>query len=531
MHHQESTLCNKQKLIDALQNPDLYDYPVKSFSVIETHISWIILTGKYAYKIKKPVDYGFIDFTTLDKRKFFCEEELRLNRRFSSDLYLQTIAIRGSHSMPQLSGNGEIIEYAVKMREFPQHCLLSNYAAEKRLKTDHIDSMAQVISKFHRQAHCVATGSALGSAVTIGRWSDENFQQIENAIPEVQLPGYFIQLKTWSQEKLDSLRTIIDQRQPYGFVRECHGDLHLGNIVFLNDKCTAFDCIEFNQELRWIDTMSEVAFVVMDLQARGYDEFAWRFLNRYLVISGDYSGLALLPYYVAYRALVRAKVEALGFFSHRTKNNSDQLKLSLSLHYLDIARSWSNLEQPILIAMHGLSGSGKSTVAENLASTLGAIQIRSDIERKRLFNLDATSNSASSIGCGIYSKDVSQQTYDRLVEIADKLLSNGFSVIVDAACLGFSQRALFRQLAFKLQLPFFLISCEASEKELQQRITQRLERGADASEANHEVLANQLKTQQPLSGNERRNPNTLFCDQPQLSSEQLNLISVSRAHG
>lgn len=530
MSNQASILANTKELISALKSPDLYEHPASSISTIETHISWIILTGKYAYKIKKPVDFGFIDFTTLDKRIFFCEEELRLNRRFSTDLYLQTIAIRGSHSMPKLNGNDEIIEYAVKMREFSQDCLLSNYAAEKRLKSDHIDSMARVIAIFHRQAPYVATGSPLGSAVTIGKWSDDNFLQIESAIPEPQLPDYFIQLKTWSQEKFDSLRTIIEQRQQNGFVRECHGDLHLGNIAFLNEKCTAFDCLEFNQELRWIDTMSEVAFVVMDLQARGYNEFAWRFLNRYLAINGDYSGLAMLPYYLVYRALVRAKVEALGFFSHRSADSIEVPYLRRSLRYLDLARAWSDLERPLLVAMHGLSGSGKSTVAENLASTLGAIQIRSDIERKRLFDLDATSNSASSVDRGIYSKDVSRQTYNRLVEIADNLLSNGFSVIVDTACLESSQRALFRQLALKLQLPCYLISCEASEKKLQQRITQRLERGSDASEANLGVLANQLRTQQPLSSSERRNPNTLSCNQPKLSNEQFSLISASRAH-
>ncbi len=530
MSDQVSMLANTQELISALINPHLYEHPARSISTIETHISWIILTGKYAYKIKKPVDFGFIDFTTLDKRKFFCEEELRLNRRFSTGLYLETIAIRGSHSFPQLNGEGKIIEYAVKMQEFSQDCLLSNYAADKRLKSSHIDSMAQVIARFHIQAPCTATGSAMGSALTVGRWSDENFQQIENAIPESQLPGYFKLLKTWCRGKFDNLRDTFEQRQQNGFVRECHGDLHLANIAFIGDQCTAFDCIEFNEELRWIDTMSEVAFAFMDLQARGYHEFAWRFLNHYLAINGDYPGLAVLPYYIVYRSLVRAKVEALRIFGNSAKDSSDELEFSLGWHCLELARFWSNQEFPALIIMHGLSGSGKSTIAENLASTLGAIQIRSDIERKRLFNLDPTSKSGSSIGKGIYHREASQQTYSRLAELAENILLSGFNVIVDAACLESSQRALFKQLASRLQLPCFLISCEASEKELRQRIGQRLELGSDASEANLDVLTNQLKSQQPLSIVEGENTNTLFCNQSKLSTEQVNLISASRAH-
>ena len=519
--NQESMLTDSQKLVKALGNPDLYEHPVGDISIIETHISWVILTGHYAYKIKKPVDFGFVDFTTLKKRLFFCEEELRLNRRFSNNLYLQTIAIHGEHSKPRFSGDGDIIEYAVKMREFPQHSLLSCYAAESRLKTEHIDSMASVIANIHEQAPRAASGSSLGSAQTIDKWSDENFQQIEDILTESLLPDYFETLKAWSQQKLFELLTFVEARQRQGYVRECHGDLHLSNMAFLNNQCTPFDCIEFNEELRWIDTISEVAFVIMDLQAGGYREFSWRFVNRYLAISGDYSGLAILPYYLVYRALVRAKVAALAGIKPNFKH---------SLHYLDLAQSWSLKRRPILIAMHGLSGSGKSTVAEDLASRLGAIQIRSDIERKRLFNLEATAKSDSSINTGIYGKDASQQTYDKLVNIAENLLSSGFNVIVDAACLKSSQRALFSQLAERLRIPGFLISCKATEQDLRQRITKRLKAGSDASEANLGVLANQLRTQQTLTSEECENSNTLICHQPKLGDEQFKLISTSTKH-
>ncbi|MCP4188715.1 MAG: AAA family ATPase [Gammaproteobacteria bacterium] len=507
-----------QTLMRALQNPSLYDHPVTSFSIMETHISWIVLTGQFAYKFKKAVNFGFIDFSTLEKRKFYCDEELRLNRRFAPELYLKTVAIRGSYNHPRFGGNDEVIEYAVKMREFPQECLFSRYADEHRLKSEHINSMASVIANFHSLAPCAAAGSPLGDSTSILKWSNENFQHIERIIPDTELPGYYLALKTWFLKEQENLIAVIRIRQTTGFIRECHGDLHLGNMTLIDNRCMPFDCIEFNEELRWIDTISEVAFVVMDLLIRGYHEYAWLFLNRYLAICGDYSGLAMLPYYVIYRALVRAKVEALSL--SRSKPDFNQC-----LGYLDLAHAWTQTKQPVLITMHGLSGSGKSTVAEHTAMTLGAIHIRSDIERKRLFDLDARSESESKIGEGIYDKEASQQTYQHLVKLAENLLDNGFIVIVDAACLNASQRDLFRQLALKNRVPRFLISCQASQEALYQRVKLRQQHNVDPSEANAEVLENQIRHQQPLSTAELDSANTIICNSPQLSTEQLKKIS------
>lgn len=520
----QSMLVRTKTLVRALKNADLYNHPVSAFSIIETHISWIILTGSYAYKIKKPVDFGFIDFSTLEKRKFYCEEELRLNRRYAESLYLKTIAIHGSYTHPRLSNNGKVIEYAVQMKEFPQSLLISNYANEGLLTTNHIDSMANVIADFHSIAPSVAATSGFGSWHTITKWAHENFHHLGQLIPEELLPDFYQPLKNWCLEQEEALKPAIDFRHQSGSIRECHGDLHLGNMVLLDNQCTPFDCIEFNDELRWIDTMSEIAFVVMDLQARGYDEFAWRLLNRYLAVTGDYSGLSVLAYYVVYRALVRAKVEALSVAQMAEESTSERNLFDPAIHYLDITQSWVKPKKPVLITMHGLSGSGKSTVAKNLSSTLGAIHIRSDIERKRLFDLAVTADSGSSIGQGIYTREVSQKTYDRLAELAEDLLLNGFNVIVDAACLKSAQRELFRHTAAKIDVPCFLISCEAPEQELQQRIIQRLTRGSDASEANLDVLAEQIRTQDSLTSDELENPNTIICNQPQLSTECTQLL-------
>lgn len=509
------------ELIEALQNKALYNHPVNAFTIIETHISWVILTGNFAYKIKKPVDFGFIDFTTLEKRGFYCEEELRLNRRYAPDLYLETVTIRGSHAHPHLGDEGETIEYAVKMREFSQGNLLSSFAEEKNLESKHIDSMATVISDFHSTATVASVDSFYGTPETVGKWCDENFQHIEIAMPESELPDYFDTLKHWYEKAFDRLKPIIQERHDNGFVRECHGDLHLGNIAFLDNRCTPFDCIEFNDELRWIDTMSEVAFVVMDLQARGYGEFAWLFLNRYLAISGDYSGLALLPYYVVYRAMVRAKVEALRGI------DDDNHTFQQSRQYLDLAQSWSTPGRPAIFVMHGLSGSGKSTVAENLALRLHAVQIRSDVERQRLFEHARALESAPAYNEGIYGEDASKRTYEYLAKLAEPLLLEGFEVIIDAACLKTSQRELFKRLASELDLPHFLISCQAPVETLKSRIRERFLKGTDPSEANQTVLLNQIENQNVLDETELGSSRTIICNQSQLSREQIKNISTS----
>ena len=489
------------ELISALQDSTLYDHPVKSFTIIETHISWVILTGIYAYKIKKPVNFGFIDFSTLEKRQFYCAEELRLNSRFASDIYLQVIPISGSRKHPQLNGKGKAIEYAVKMKEFPQRNLLSSFARKKHLNTDHIDAMADVIAAFHHTAEPATTDTNFGSSDSIENWVEENFMQIDNLLPNQILPRAYAALKHWCLSSDQSWLNNMRNRKANGFIRHCHGDLHLGNITLINEKVTLFDCIEFNKELRWIDTISEVAFVMMDLQARKYPEFSWRFLNRYLQNCGDYAGLSIFRYYFVYRAMVRAKVAALS--AQQSSKETENIQRQYCLEYLQLAIDWSKPDTPVLTIMHGLSASGKSTLALKIAEETGAIQIRSDIERKRLVGLKANEQSGSSLNQGIYSSKINQQTYQHLLHLAEQILTAGFSVIVDATFLKKNQREPFQTLALQHQLEFKIVSCQVDYEELAQRIKQRSEAGTDASEANLEVLNQQIETQQQLTRDER----------------------------
>jgi predicted kinase len=322
--------------------------------------------------------------------------------------------------------------------------------------------------------------------------------QIEAAIAPGSLPQAFFELQNWYRDN-DRLRTDIDARKQTGFVRECHGDLHLGNMALLGDRVTLFDCIEFNPELRWIDTISEAAFVAMDLQARGYSGYCWRFINRYLEATDDYGGVVLLRYYLIYRALVRAKVEALRVDQKTLNAHSYAGNLGPAFDYIRLARGWVRDQRPGMIVMHGLSGSGKSTIAAKLAEALGAIQIRSDVIRKRLFELTPDTRTESALDRGVYSADATESTYRRLQEIAAIVIDAGFTVILDATFLQQPRRRQMLETQTVTGFKKVIIHCDVPVAELRRRIVAR---SGDPSEATLEVLEQQQARQQVPDGRE-----------------------------
>jgi len=509
-------------LIASLDNPLAFGHPVQYLRMIETHISWVLLTGHYAYKIKKPVNFGFLDFSTLEKRHRYCAEELRLNRRFAPEIYLELVEICGSETAPRIGGSGKVVEYAIKMLEFPQHCLLSAQAAEGSLDAEIVDAIADTLAETHDASERADPEEDFGSAAQVARWSDENLVQIAAAIPVEYLPNSYFELKRWYREN-GSLLEIVDARRATGRVRDCHGDLHLGNMAMIDGKLRFFDCIEFNPELRWIDTISETAFVAMDLHARGYPGYCWRFLNRYFERSGDFAGLALLRYYFVYRALVRAKVEALRARQQQDDEREDRSRFAAAIDYIDLAASWAGRHRAGLILMHGLSGSGKSTVAAQLVERLGAIQLRSDVERKRLFELDATDDSGSGPGGGIYTAAASDATYRRLYDLAMGIVAADFTVIVDATLLEESKRKPFLDDEAGSPMHRIIIDCTAPEAELRRRIAAR---SGDASEATLEILDRQLRVQEPIGERERTLANVI-----EVGSDGLDEAMVGRIRG
>ncbi len=472
-------------LIRSLLKPDCYDHPVKGIRLIETHISWVILTGDYAYKIKKPIDLGFLDFSTLEKRLFCCKEELRLNSRLAAPIYLDVVPITGSLERPALYGPGEAIEYAIKMVQFPQQAQLDNMLANGELGKGHIDAIAHMVAEFHQSTDIAAEDSEFGDPGHVYHPVEENFIQIRQHLHTHAYDEQLAELECWSKSAFESLKPVLIQRKADGFIRECHGDMHLRNLVWFNGVPLAFDCLEFNPALRWIDTVSEIAFFVMDLQDRQQPVLAQRFLNSYLEKCGDYQGMQIFRFYLVYRALVRAKVDAIRAGQPHINEAQMQEAEQEFLAYLELAQSYTQPGQPGLIITRGLSASGKSTLTQPLLESMAVIRIRSDIERKRLFGIQADADRSTEIDTGIYSAEAGIRTYKKLLSLAATLIDSGITVIVDAAFLKYEQRLPFKELARTKKVPFIILEFTATADTLRQRIEARSD---DVSDADLSVL-------------------------------------------
>lgn len=496
-----SPVAAQLPLVTALQNPAVFEHPVTELRLLETHISWVILTGEYVYKIKKAVDFGFLDYSTLQKRRFYCQEELRLNRRFAPQLYLDVVAISGTPERPSLQAGGEPLEYAVRMKQFPQSGLLSTLAANNTLTPQHIDALALLVSDMHASVAIAEMHPDRGLPDDIHHWVMENFEHIRPVLPDAQLQQQLRQVEDWCCREFDTKRAVLEQRRRDGFVRECHGDLHLGNLTLIDGHITPFDGIEFNPQLRWIDVISELAFLVMDIRDRGYPSLAVRLLNACLQHTGDYAGLAVLRYYLVYRALVRAKVAVLRL--PQSRSTLDQQNVWYEYRsYMELAADYVRPPLVALIITHGVSGSGKSYYAAQLAERMGAIQVRSDVERKRLHGYAAAADTQSAIREGIYSADAGVRTYEQLAGLARTVTGAGYPVIIDATFLQFVWREHFRRLSDSIGVPFILLDFKADRETLCERLRSRQTAGGDPSEAGIEVLDAQLASQQPLMPDE-----------------------------
>lgn len=489
-----------QALITALQNPALYSHPVDGFQLIETHISWVLLTGEYAYKIKKPMNFGFLDFTELSQRGHFCREELRLNQRLTQDLYLEVLPITGSAEAPQLGGEGEAIEYALKMRQFPQGQMLNTLQANGELTAGHIDQMARQIAEFHLQAPRVPVEHPLGTPESAMAPVEQNFEQIRPFLSDKADLQQLDALQAWAQSSYQRLHGLLETRKADGFIRECHGDIHLGNATLIDGKVVIFDCIEFNEPFRLTDVWADTAFLAMDLEDRGLKCLARRFISQYLELTGDYAGLELLNFYKAYRALVRAKV---ALFSMPADADGVQRATTLRTYrnYANLAESYSAIPSRLLAVTHGVSAVGKSHVAMRLVEALGAIRLRSDVERKRLHG-EQQEQASGQRQAGIYAEQASQATYARLHELAAVILRAGFPVVLDATYLKREQRKAAAEIASATGVPFLILDCNAPDAVIGSWLAQRQADRTDPSDATLEVIKAQQQGREPLDEHE-----------------------------
>jgi aminoglycoside phosphotransferase family enzyme/predicted kinase len=466
---------------------------------IETHISHVLVAGDTAYKIKKPLHLPFVDYSTLARRKACCDEELRLNRRLAPALYLGVAAVTGPRERPRIDGDGDALEYAVRMRSFAQEDLLSSMLERGTLAPAHVDELAQIAAAFHAQAPRAPPESPYGTPAHVLADALENFDEM---LALGGMDAAVAALRAWTRTAFDACEPAIAQRRREGAVRECHGDLHLGNAALVDGRVTVFDCIEFNADLRWIDVAAEAAFATMDMADRGRDDYAWRFLNAWLEATGDYGSAAVLRFHLVYRAMVRAKVRSLRAAQLDVPDGRARVRQEAE-GYVALARRLALARRAAIVVTHGVAGSGKTTLAQALLEGLPAIRLRTDVERKRLQGLAPTARSGSPVDAGLYASAITEQTYDRLAAHAGIVATAGYTAVLDGTFLRRAQRELMRTLAASLGVPFVILDVHAPDAVLRRRVEQRARGGADASEATVEVLERQLRDREPLTGDER----------------------------
>lgn len=489
------TLEQHEALIRAMLDPRAWKAEGGQRRRIDTHISTVVLAGDRAYKIKKPLDLGFLNFLEMADRERACREELRLNRRLAPQIYLGVSRITGALDSPEIEGAGELLDWAVQMQRFDPDAILSTML--DRVTPQLLDALARQVGTFHAVAAEASDDLPFGSTEAVFSPMMQNFEQLRELVPSRL--GQLTPIEQWTVRQQQRLADRIDGRRRDGSVRECHGDLHLGNVALIDNEAVVFDAIEFNPGFRWIDVINDIAFMTMDLKQRLGRAAASRFLNSYLAISADYEGLTLLNLYEVYRAMVRAKIAAIRL-CQLDPENPEREAISRELDgYLGLAASLTTPQRRAIVMMRGVSGSGKSFIAQQISDRLPAISVRSDVERKRLLGLAATADASVAGG---YDESMTEATYAQLARLTEQVCSAGHVVVVDATFLKRAQREPFHRLSGRLGIPLIIVDCDAPVDVLEHRVTKRAMQDDNVSDATHAVLTHQLATREPLTPDE-----------------------------
>ncbi len=478
-----------------LLNPSIYPDKPTGVEMMQTQMSFIFLTGKYVYKLKKPVNLGYLDYTTLEKRRYFCEQELELNRRLSPNVYLGVLPVTRQKTGFSLEGPGEIVEYLVKMLQLPQDRMLNFLLERNRVQPEMLEKVAQILADFHSRAATNLTISSFGQLEAIKINTDENFWQSSPYIEKIVTSGQFERLKTYHDSFFNQNSSLFKQRVSEGKIRDCHGDLHAQHICFA-DNIYIYDCIEFNERFRYCDVASEIAFLAMDLDHYGRADLSRAFVKAYMSASGDLQIKELLKFYKIYRAHVRAKVACFKFDDPYVSDNERKLAIDAAHGYFELADSYAR-RRPRLFITVGLVGSGKSTLAQVLARRLGLTVLSSDIIRKQLAGIAPTEHRFEEVESGIYSAEFSQKTYNKMFSEAESILKEGDSVIMDATFLKSEERGKAALLAQRVGADFYVIECRLDEANTRQRLSQRLKNTA-ISDGRWEIYEPQKNKFEPV---------------------------------
>ena len=481
-------------IVEQMTRPDFYPHRPQKVEVVQTHISYVFIAGDFVYKVKKPVNFGFLDFTTLDKRKFYCEEELRLNKRLAPSIYLDVVPIgRDNAGRLTLGGVPDIVEYAVLMKKLPLDKMLKILLARGKADVDVMDAVAEKIARFHQEAQTGGRIDEMGSASVIRHNHEENFAQTEKYIDVTLSPFQHAFLKAYAEKFIASNTNLLAKRVTEHKIRDCHGDLHLEHIC-VADEIMVFDCIEFNERFRFADVAAEVAFLTMDLDYNGYFSQSVDFTNSYLKYSRDEDLRALLNFYRCYYAFVRGKVTSFRLDQKEMPQTERAEIHRIASKYFDLACNYaSRLEKPALILTAGLIGSGKSYQARSLAAQLGAEVIRTDVLRKELLQIAPTEKHHESFGQGIYADDTSRKTYEKAFELAADKIGRGIPVILDASFRCRSDRTMAVDMARKLGVAFYVIECTCPDDVVKIRLEKRMLDPDNPSDGRLEILQEQKK--------------------------------------
>jgi len=489
-----------EQIVEAMRQPAFYPHRPPRVEMEQTHISYVFLAGDEVYKIKKPVLFSFLDFSTLERRHLLCREEVRLNQRLAPDTYLGVVSLCDDDGRLCLGDedDGRAIDYAVHMRRLPHQRLLDRLLDDGTASPAMIEKVAIRLAAFHAQAAGGAEITANGSTAAIASILQDNYDNGRRFRGSTVAAVDDDMIQDFSRSFLDRNHDLFARRQGEGRIRECHGDLHSEHIC-LTDPLVIFDCIEFSTRFRFIDVASDLAFLAMDLDYHGRSDLSAVLVDRYEECSGDSELRRLIPFYACYRAYVRGKVDSIKGTEDGVPRAEQQDALDSARRHFALSYRYTWAYTPALVVMCGLSGSGKSVLAAELAVRTGFLHVSSDIIRKQLAGLAPTARAGGDHDTGIYSRDFSERTYTAMLDVARRQIESGRGVILDATFQLRRGRDAVRSLAARAATPLLFVECSCSPEEAERRIRQRAERDDNPSDADAQVYRRQRQRYQPFA--------------------------------
>lgn len=499
---------NQGMLFDHLKNPTFYGPHVISVQLLQTHISYIALTGTYAYKVKKPVNFGFLDFSTLDKRKYFCEEELRLNKRLCPDMYLDVLPITQKDSTLELDGDGTIVEYVLKMKEFPQGCIMTNMLQQGKISEETINRLCTILVDFYNMQEPTEEIKKYGELPSVKQNIDENFDQTKPMIDITVPKDIFWSIKDSVAKFFERKKEVFGHRMKEGRIYDCHGDLHSGNIALVGDSIHIFDCIEFNDRFRFCDVASDIGFLAMDLDYLNYPYLSSYFIQKYVEKSHDTTIYSVLNFYKSYRAFVRGKVYGFQLNDPHIELVQKDSLVETAKKYFDLSQYYARLfsldlqkNKPVIFLVTGLSGSGKSTVARKIAVDYHATQINTDVVRKEAAGVDHYERHHDRFNTGLYDPKKIDDTYEQVMERASTVLKKGGNVVLDATFQKRKYREMAYHIARKHHATLIVIHCICPDNVVKKRLDDRM-RKKSVSDGRWEIYLSQKTTFEAFTADE-----------------------------